>query len=117
MDPNFFTTRERDVCEPLPWDHINTQVTKAYLAAEWENALKGAFTADCRVDDCNQCGVCDFEQIEPLTHDRLTSKAPGVQRPDSQKPTAFKKLAIFYTKRDQARYFGHLGLVNIFQRA
>jgi radical SAM family uncharacterized protein/radical SAM-linked protein len=117
VDPNFFTTRERDVCEPLPWDHIDTQVTKAYLAAEWENAIKGAYTADCRVDDCNQCGVCDFEQIEPLTHDRLTSKTPGVQRPDYQKPTAFKKLAIFYTKRDQARYFGHLELVNIFQRA
>ena len=117
VDPNFFTTRERDVCEPLPWDHIHTQVSKAYLAAEWENALKGAYTADCRVDECNQCGVCDFEQIEPLTHDRLTNKTPGSQRPVSRQTTAFKKLAIFYTKRDQARYFGHLELVNIFQRA
>ncbi len=117
VDPDFFTIRERDVCEPLPWDHIHTQVTKAYLAAEWENALKGAYTSDCRVDDCNQCGVCDFEQIEPLTHDPLTHKAPGLQRQVSRKATAFKKLAIYYTKRDQARYFGHLELINIFQRA
>ncbi len=117
VDPDFFTIRERDICEPLPWDHIDTQVTKSFLTAEWENALKGAYTADCRVDACNQCGACDFEQIEPLTHDPLINNAPGDERPAAQKPAAFKKFTVFYTKRDQARYFGHLELVNIFHRA
>jgi radical SAM family uncharacterized protein/radical SAM-linked protein len=117
LDPDFYTIRERDVCEPLPWDHIDTQVTREFLAAEWENALKGAYTADCRVDDCNQCGVCDFEQIAPLTHDRFQNHAAGVPPGIAQKAVAYQKLTVFYTKRDQARYFGHLELVNIFQRA
>ena len=117
LDPNFFTIRERDVCEPLPWDHIDTQVTREFLAAEWENARKGAYTADCRVDDCNQCGVCDFEQIAPLTHDRFKNVASGVPPDVEQKAAVFQKLTIFYTKQDQARYFGHLEMVNIFQRA
>ncbi len=117
VDPDFFTIRERDVCEPLPWDHIYTQVTKKFLTAEWENALKGTYTADCRVDACNQCGVCDFEQIEPLTHDTLKDNTLRAQRSAALKPAAFKKLHVFYTKRDQARYFGHLELVNIFHRA
>ena len=117
MDPDFFTIRDRDVCEPLPWDHIDTGVTREFLAAEWDNALKGAYTADCRVDDCNQCGVCDFEQIAPLTHDRFKNAASGVPPGADQKAAAFQKLTVFYTKRDQARYFGHLELVNIFQRA
>ena len=117
VDPDFFTIRERDVCEPLPWDHIHTQVTKKFLTAEWENALEGTYTADCRVDACNQCGVCDFEQIEPLTHDTLNDHTLRAQRSAALKPATFKKLHVFYTKRDQARYFGHLELVNIFHRA
>jgi radical SAM family uncharacterized protein/radical SAM-linked protein len=117
VDPDFYTIRERDVCEPLPWDHIYTQATRTFLAAEWDNALKGTYTADCRVDECNQCGICDFERIEPLTHDRFKNNAAGVQRRSPQKSTPFKKLTVFYAKRDQARYFGHLELVNIFHRA
>ena len=31
VDPDFFTVRERDLCEPLPWDHIHTQVTKSFF--------------------------------------------------------------------------------------
>jgi radical SAM-linked protein len=117
LDPDFYTLRPRDVCEPLPWDHIDSQVSKSFLAAEWENATAEAFTADCRIDDCNQCGVCDFEQIEPLTHDAL--KNPGVLPNPSDAPEipAFRKLTVFYSKLDAARYFGHLELVNIFQRA
>jgi radical SAM-linked protein len=34
-----------------------------------------------------------------------------------QKAAAFQKFIVFYTKRAQARYFGHLEMVNIFQRA
>ncbi len=117
LDPDFYTLRPRDVCEPLPWDHIDTQVTKTFLAAEWKNASRGTFTADCRVDECNQCGVCDFEQIEPLTHERLKGNAARENRFEARKPTMVKKLAVFYTKLDRARYFGHLELVNIFQRA
>jgi radical SAM-linked protein len=117
LDPEFYTLRPRDVCEPLPWDHIDTRVTKAFLTAEWENAIRETVTADCRVDDCNQCGVCDFEQIEPLTHAALKDNAVGPNRSDAAKPPAFKKLTVFYSKLDEARYFGHLEMVNIFQRA
>ena len=117
LDPDFYTLRPRDVCEPLPWDHIDTRLAKAFLAAEWENATGGAFTADCRVDDCNQCGVCDFEQIEPLTYGAIKNNSAPLNRSDARKPPTFKKLTVFYSKLDGARYFGHLELVNIFQRA
>jgi radical SAM-linked protein len=117
LDPDFFTLRHRDICEPLPWDHIDTRVEKKFLADEWENATGGTLTADCRVDECNQCGVCDFEKIEPLTHDALKDNVILLNRSKTKKPAAFVKLAIFYSKLDEARYFGHLELINIFQRA
>jgi radical SAM family uncharacterized protein/radical SAM-linked protein len=117
VDPDFYTIRQRDLCEPLPWDHIDTQVTKTFLAAEWESALKGAYTADCRVHDCNQCGVCDFEKIQPLTHAGFTADSDIQNRAKVEKQPTYKKLSIFYTKLGRARYLGHLELVNIFLRA
>ena len=117
VDPDFYTLRQRDLCEPLPWDHIDTQVSKTFLAAEWENALKGAYTADCRVDACNQCGVCDFDQIEPLTHEGFKENVDILNRSGVKKQPVYKKLDLFYTKQGRARYFGHLELVNILLRA
>ena len=117
VDPDFYTTRARDVCEPLPWDHINTQLTKTFLSDEWENAHQGVYTADCRVDDCNECGVCDFEQIEPLTHQALADNRVRSRPSNVEKQATYKKLSVFYTKQDAAKYFGHLELVNIFLRA
>ena len=117
VDPDFYTTRARDVCEPLPWDHINTQLTKSFLTGEWENASQGGYTADCRVDDCNQCGVCDFEKIEPLTHQALADNMGKAQPSNLERPATYKKLSVFYSKQDAAKYFGHLELVNIFLRA
>ena len=117
FDFDFYTIRQRDLCEPLPWDHVDTRVTKAFLAAEWQNALKGAYVADCRVDACNQCGVCDFEQIEPLTH-KIFAENPDIQSGSSvENQPIYKQLSIFYSKRGRARYLGHLELVNIFLRA
>ena len=117
VDPDFYTTRARDVCEPLPWDHINTQLTKAFLSDEWENAHQGVYTADCRIDDCNQCGVCDFEQIEPRTHQALADNLVKARPSNVEKQATYKKLSVFYAKQDAAKYFGHLELVNIFLRA
>jgi radical SAM family uncharacterized protein/radical SAM-linked protein len=117
IDPDFYTIRRRDLCEPLPWDHIDTRVTKAFLAAEWENALKGAPKADCRVDACNQCGVCDFEQLEPLTHEGFIENFEARNRSRVERQPGYKKLDIYYTKQGRARYLGHLELVNIFLRA
>ena len=117
VDPGFYTTRTRDVCEPLPWDHIQTQVTKAFLNDEWERAVRGALTGDCRVDDCNQCGVCDFELIEPVTHPDFSDTADEMRPSKFERPATYKKLSVLYVKQGAARFFGHLELVNIFLRA
>jgi len=33
VDVDFYTTRVRDTKEPLPWDYIDTRVTKDFLKA------------------------------------------------------------------------------------
>jgi radical SAM family uncharacterized protein len=58
LDPAFFNERERRENELFPWDHIGTGVTTDYLRREYDAALGGRLTADCRRGDCTACGVC-----------------------------------------------------------
>ena len=116
VDTDFYTTRTRGTEEPLPWDHIDMGVTKDFLKKEWENALTGEHTPDCRDGDCNTCGVCDFDVIEPKIFKNPPEAVPQATGNERQMPV-FKKLKVSYSKKDQAKYFGHLELVNIFLRA
>ncbi|MGI6566311.1 MAG: TIGR03960 family B12-binding radical SAM protein [Firmicutes bacterium] len=61
VDPYFYSHRERDLEETLPWDHIDSGVSKAFLAREWKRALTGEVTPDCRFAGCTGCRLCqDF---------------------------------------------------------
>ncbi len=55
IDPYFYTKRERDVTELLPWDFIRCGVTKQFLIREWERARSGVVTPNCR-EQCSGCG-------------------------------------------------------------
>lgn len=59
IDIDFYTTRERSLDEIFPWDFIDTGVTKAFLKREWERAMKGEVTPNCR-QNCNGCGAARF---------------------------------------------------------
>jgi radical SAM family uncharacterized protein/radical SAM-linked protein len=117
VEIDYYTTRARAMTEPLPWDHVDTGVDKDFLKSEWEKALKGEHTSDCRNQDCNHCGVCDFERIEPKTHHTCNSTAAKHMLTTQPTETAYKKLRIAYSKQGQAKYFGHLELVKIVLRA
>ena len=117
IDANFFTTRERSVEEPLPWDHIDNRLAKTFLKQEWENALENKLTKDCRTGMCHQCGTCDFEEIELKTYSNFKEKTRGLLEAVDEKDVVYKKISVFYSKLNQAKYFGHLELVNIFLRA
>ena len=56
IDPMFYTVRERKKEELLPWDFIDAGVTKAFLWKEYERALAGQVTPNCKVQ-CSGCGA------------------------------------------------------------
>lgn len=117
VDMDFYTTRVRDTAESLPWDYIDTKVTKDFLKGELKKAEHGEHTVDCRRGDCNKCGVCDFKTTEPKVFSDCEQKASKNLFTDDIKETFYKKLKISFSKRGQAKYFGHLELVRIFLRA
>lgn len=56
IDADFYTTRERRYDEVLPWDIIDSSITKKFLQSEAEKAMKEVTTKDCRYG-CSGCGI------------------------------------------------------------
>jgi len=57
LEPSFYAQRERALDELLPWSHIDAGITAAFLKREYQRALKGEETPDCRYDSCHACGL------------------------------------------------------------
>lgn len=60
VDPAFYANRERNIDEVLPWDHIDCGVSRKYFEREYEKAMRGEITPDCR-KGCNGCGMMRYE--------------------------------------------------------
>jgi len=58
VDVSWYTTRERDFDEVLPWDHLDSGLDKDWLWQDWEDALDETEVEDCRWTPCFDCGVC-----------------------------------------------------------
>ena len=76
VDLAWFSYRERDQKEALPWDHLDSGLDKDWLWEDWEDARSDKELDDCRWSACYDCGVCPGLSIE---HD--TGYTGGFQLP------------------------------------
>ncbi|MCR5295455.1 MAG: TIGR03960 family B12-binding radical SAM protein [Lachnospiraceae bacterium] len=81
VDHEFYTLRERDTEELLPWDFIDIGVSRRFMEREWERAREGVVTPNCR-EMCRGCGsrsfgggVC-FEERDDKGHSVNAWKSP-----------------------------------------
>jgi radical SAM family uncharacterized protein len=61
VDLHWYTTREREYAEVLPWDHLDSGLDRDWLWEDWQDSLEtdGAIEVeDCRWTPCFDCGVC-----------------------------------------------------------
>lgn len=58
LDPSWYVERERPRSEVLPWDHLHAGVDRDFLWEEYEKAVRGETTPDCRFSECSECGAC-----------------------------------------------------------
>jgi len=58
VDLDWYTTRERDYAEVLPWDHLDAGLDREWLWEDWQDALDEVEVDDCRWTPCFDCGVC-----------------------------------------------------------
>ncbi|HEU4540056.1 MAG TPA: TIGR03960 family B12-binding radical SAM protein [Jiangellaceae bacterium] len=87
VDLDWYTTREREYAEVLPWDHLDSGLDRDWLWEDWQDALGEVELDDCRWTPCFDCGVCPQMGTEiqvgptghkllPLTAVSNTSAAP-----------------------------------------
>ena len=55
----FYTSREREKDELLPWDFIDAGISKNFLYREYEKSNEGIVTPNCR-KGCAGCGAAQF---------------------------------------------------------
>ncbi len=72
LEPGFYAHRVRSLDELLPWAHIDVGITTAFLKREYERAIEGRGTPDCRYQACNACGL---ERWQPDCQKRLKQTA------------------------------------------
>jgi len=58
VDVDWYTTREREFSEVLPWDHIDSGLDKDWLWEDWQDSISEVEVEDCRWTPCYDCGVC-----------------------------------------------------------
>jgi radical SAM family uncharacterized protein len=58
VDVDWYTTRERQYAEVLPWDHLDSGLDKDWLWEDWQDSLNEVELDDCRWTPCFDCGVC-----------------------------------------------------------
>jgi radical SAM family uncharacterized protein/radical SAM-linked protein len=117
IDIDDYTTRKRYPEDPLPWDHIDIGVSRKYLQDEWDKAVSGSFTPDCRQGECQGCGVCDFKNISPRVYTKEAMKTVSPAFHPGGGPQEYVRLQLTYSKEGAARYLGHLEFGNLVLRA
>jgi radical SAM family uncharacterized protein len=55
---DWYTTRERELAEVLPWDHLDAGLDKDWMWEDWQDAVREVEVEDCRWTPCYDCGVC-----------------------------------------------------------
>jgi radical SAM family uncharacterized protein len=70
VDLAWYTTRERDYGEVLPWDHLDAGLDRDWLWEDWRSAVaseEAGEVEDCRWTPCYECGVCSAMGTEIQT--------------------------------------------------
>ena len=71
LEPSFYAHRERALDELLPWAHIDVGVTTDFLKREYQHAIDGRETPDCRYQACNACGLQRWQSDCQQKHKKL----------------------------------------------
>jgi radical SAM-linked protein len=116
LDPSWYACRERGTSEKLPWGHLLCGVDNEFLKAEREKAKQGEITADCREGTCLACGACEGRVRMMLSADSFSAPVLSSREAVHKRPWV-KKIRSRFIKKGDARFLGHLEMVDVFVRA
>ncbi len=126
IDASDYAVREYNRDSVFPWGNIDTGVSGDYLRKEYDNALSGKFTPDCR-RHCHNCGLkCKTDSKGKAQEENaIQLETPSVHQPSiddvkylSVTPKEdFIRVRLRYSKTGSARYLSHLEMTTAIIRA
>ena len=101
--------------QPLPWDHLDTGVEKAWLAEDLKRALAACEVPDCSFAACSHCGVCGPE----LGHNVVLPSPPVPPALPGRKPPSERvcRLRLGFSKGGSLAWISHLDTLRLLDRA
>ena len=131
VDLDWYTIREREQNEVLPWDHLDSGLDRDWLWQDWQDSLAGGEVEDCRWTPCFDCGVCDqLGHPDPGRAERGRAAAPADRAlpgrgglmaarrpPERDIAPAVQRLRIRYAKRGPLRFSSHRDFQRALERA
>ncbi len=98
--------------DPLPWDFVDTGVSRQWLIREYERSSREETLSDCRAAGCSNCGACDGN-VPPFPS--LISKDRINGRVTESLPV--ERIRLRYSKTGLSRFTSHLDMVRMWTRA
>lgn len=115
IDLYAYASRNFEPDDNLPWDFIDTGITKSFLKSEYQKALDGKITADCR-NACCGCGLDCNDRTQPKKHE-ADSTGSGFHAPGSEKINVPARLRVRFSKTGELRCLSHQELITALTRA
>lgn len=112
--------RARSLDEILPWEHLESRIDTQFLKDELIKGKAEGYTPDCRFNECQKCGLCDFETIMPIVHNSKGDLAPPVRKqvtPTDHVGDGHFKYLVQYSRLGNICYLGHLEILQVIFRA
>lgn len=99
---------------PLPWDHLDTGISKKWLQDDLMKALEAATVPDCSFEGCSHCGICGLD----FGHNIVIPPLPipefkGQFQPNQNRS---QRLRVTFGKLGSMALLSHLDLVRLFDR-
>ncbi|MBN1940290.1 MAG: TIGR03960 family B12-binding radical SAM protein, partial [Candidatus Aminicenantes bacterium] len=103
----------------LPWDHMDTGMTREFFRRENDRALKAETTPSCLDESCGACRGCGWIKQVDKTFPPVPTGAGSngaEERNDGRRGGELLRVEAVYIKEGPIRYIGHNDLINTIQR-
>ena len=107
--------------DKLPWGHIRSGVTDAFLKKEYQRAVDSVVTGNCR-EECTHCGIgCidggKLDMGRPSVSVVTKSVAPAVAaKMASAPPEITSRIRMKFSRIGRVRFLSHLDFMTLFHR-
>ncbi|MEK6743082.1 MAG: TIGR03936 family radical SAM-associated protein, partial [Nitrospirota bacterium] len=108
--------------EELPWGHIRTGVTDAFLKKEYQRAVDSVVTGNCR-EECTHCGIGCADggvpemgrpEVRAARSTQAEQATPAKRAPAP--PEITTRIRMKFSRIGRVRFLSHLDFMTLFHR-